>query len=91
VSVTHVAGPVVFFRILNRVIQRCAVCGEKLADNLNACGPLNQDGSPPTFPTWPERRLIRCEGEPGVQLLRDVGCFINDPLPDDFCLILVED
>lgn len=87
-SVTHVAGPVV--TIGSRVIQRCAVCGEKLADNKNTAAPVNPDGSPPEFPTWPERSLVQIEaGNPTRYSL--AGDFMQaDKLPEDFCLALVE-
>lgn len=84
-AIVHVAGPVV--GIGTRIIQRCAVCGDKLADNIRVAMPLNPDGSLPSFPTWKEGDLIEFDGH----RQNVVGNFGEDgPLPDDFCIILVE-
>lgn len=86
-SVTHVAGPVVTIRSLNRSIQRCAICGEKLRDNLNEMGPIGPDGKPPAFLHYSEAALIEIDGN----RTSVVGDFLDcDRLPDDFCLSLVE-
>lgn len=90
-SVTHVAGPVVIFNKLDRVIQRCAVCGYKLEDLvpsrvavLSTRGP--SDGGLPQFD---QAHLIRVtEGNP--KHFEDLGNFTEVDLPDDFCLALVE-
>lgn len=84
-SVTHVAGPVV--KIGDRCVQRCALCGEKLLDNLNVVAPLNADGTPPAFAVWGGRRLVCYDGNRST----DVGDFMERKiLPPDFCLPLVE-
>jgi hypothetical protein len=67
------------------------VCGEKLADNKNQMGSVSEDGSPPEFLKWAEAHLIRVT--PGCpELWEDIGDFRDDnvPVPDDFCLELVE-
>lgn len=85
-TVTHVAGPVV--TIAGRSIQRCPVCGEKLCDSLGQAGPLEPDGSPPKFCHWQQKALVRVtSGNPTQYEM--VGEF-GDPMPDDFCLALVE-
>jgi len=87
-TVTHVAGPVA--RVHERAIQRCAICGEKLCDNLGQAGPLQPDGRPPRFLTWPERALVQVTSGNPTQFLV-VGDFVETAnLPDDFCLALVE-
>lgn len=83
-SVTHLAGPVV--TIQGRIIQRCAVCGEKLCDSLNIAAPLEPDGSEPTFLTWQEAAFVQMEGN-RTSL---VGNLRTDSVPEDFCLALVE-
>lgn len=85
-SVTHVAGPV--FHYNDRIIQRCACCGEKLADNLRVMMPLNPDGTAPVFPTWKERHLVHCESN----RMTLGGDFADDNVlvPPDFCIQLVE-
>jgi hypothetical protein len=83
-TVTHVAGPVV--EIDGRIVQRCACCGEKLADNLNCAMPLNPDGTPPAFPTWTQKALVQIEGN----RMSVIGEFGTDEIPHDFCLALVE-
>ena len=84
-SVTHVAGPVVSVR--GRVIQRCAVCGEKLADSRNVAIAANPDGTPGEYATWAEAHLLEFEGN----RQSDAGEFRGPaPLPANFCLALVE-
>ena len=84
-SVTHVAGPVVGFTRLDRAIQRCAVCGEVLIDVIPSrmSVPIGQDTS---VPSYAEAHLIRVDGV----MSADLGSFITEELPDDFCLALVE-
>jgi hypothetical protein len=87
-SVTHLAGPVVGFQNGKRAIQRCAVCGHKLLDNLRMMAPVGPDGEPPVFPTWREGCLVEIDGN----RQSDVGDFVEvERLPDDFCLALVEE
>lgn len=89
-TTTHVVGPQVRFSKLDRVIQRCAVCGEKLDDyRPSRIAIISSDGDC-SLPSFAEARLLRVtEGTP--KSFVDVGDFINDPLPDDFCLKLVEE
>lgn len=92
-SVTHVAGPVVTIRSINRSIQRCAICGAKLRDNLNEHGPLSQNGEPPEMLVYQEGAMVRLE-EIGIGMARAqvIGSFMDNsvPMPDDNCLSLVE-
>lgn len=60
-SVSHWAGPPA--EIAGRIIQRCAICGEKLLDNLNVGIPVGPDGQPGTFATWEPGRFVRWSGE----------------------------
>lgn len=85
-TVTHIAG--VTLTVCGRVIQRCSLCGEKLCDSKNCAMPLNEDGSVPEFPTFETGRLVQVEeGNPTrFSVLPDTDC-----LPDDSCLVLVED
>ena len=73
---THIAGPVV--RIGNRLIQRCALCGDKLLDCNMVGRQLN---------VWGEGAFVQA----GRGELNYAGDFLNaSELPDDFCLELVE-
>lgn len=90
-SVTHVVGPLVGFSKLDRVIQRCAVCGEKLEDMRPSCVAVARpDGEHGThIPEFPEAHLLRVtEGNPKSFIV--LGKFTEGELPDDFCLELVE-
>ncbi len=89
-TTTHVAGPVVQFGKLDRVIQRCAVCGEKLEDLRPSCIMVaSTDEKDRGIPQFAEAHLIRVtEGNPRGFV--DLGDFTKEPLPDDFCLSLVE-
>jgi hypothetical protein len=81
-SVTHVAGHKV--EVAGRTIQRCALCGDKLIDDLNEARP---EGSGPT-PTWEPGRLVRVTaGNPQSSVLLPD----TDQLPDDSCIDLVEE
>ena len=89
-SATHVAGPVVAFKKLDRVLQRCVVCGYKLLD----CHPSRMavpEGQDRSLTTFGEADLIQVEEGNPTSYIR-VGKFADvDILPDDFCLALVED
>ncbi len=85
-TVTHVAGPVVYFKAITRAIQRCAVCGEKLRDNLNEHGPVGPKGEPPLAFMWTECHFVQVDGNRTT----DTGDFREGKLPRDFCLALVE-
>lgn len=91
---THVAGPVVYLERLRRIIQRCAVCGEKLEDirldNIMVLStPGAADNGPPSG--FAERHLIEVtDGNPRRFL--DLGDFTEvATLPENFCLALVEE
>ena len=84
-SVTHIAGPVI--KIGPRQIQRCAVCGEKLADNIEILkGLVASPDGPPEFLSWDPGCLVRVDGHRASMLEHDDGT----NLPDDTCLTLVE-
>lgn len=69
-----------------RVLQRCSVCGLKMADNLYY--PLNADGTIATLPTWEPANLVRQEGDPPIWI--DLGP-VGETAPLDFCIELVEE
>lgn len=87
-KVVHLAGPIVM--IDGRLIQRCVVCGEKLLDSKNAmvAVPTNRQAEDDTeLAHWEEGYLIEFSGSQQVAL----GMFESEgPLPDEFCLSLVE-
>jgi hypothetical protein len=87
-TVTHVAG--IVFRIGERVIQRCCVCGEKLCDNLNTAMPLKPDGSVPEFPVWEEMALVQHEGNRWSLIEPERNDAGEPKLPTDSCIALVE-
>ena len=80
-TLTHIAG--VRLDIDGRVIQRCSLCGAKLADSFGSCRVANDDGSVDEYPTWETGRLVQVEvGNPTrYSLLPD-----SDKLPKDSCL-----
>lgn len=85
-SVSHVAGNVV--RLGPRIMQRCAFCGTKLADNHRVAMPAGQG----EFPTWECGAFVRVtDGNPSRE--ERIGHW-DDPnierVPDDFCFHLVE-
>lgn len=84
-TTTHIAGPPV--SLGDRVIQRCAVCGEKLCDNLNCAMPMEADGSIPLFPVWPQGALVQMEGNRSSVI---GNVCEGDAVPEDICLDLVE-
>ena len=90
-SVTHVVGPMIGFKELDRVIQRCAVCGEKLEDyHPSRIAIQITEGSGACLPMFPEAKLLRVqEGNPKSYTV--LGDFETYPLPEDFCLSLVEE
>lgn len=88
-TTTHLAGPVVTFGKLDRLIQRCAVCGEKLEDLRPSCVSVMSKNGNNELPQFAEAHLIQVtEGNPKRFL--DLGDFTQVELPDDFCLRLVE-
>lgn len=82
-SVTHIAAPFVIIR--GRVIQRCAVCGEKLVDTKGTAMPLRPDGTPDKMPTWGPFELVQVEGN-----RQSVIRCVDDKYPADGCIELVE-
>ncbi len=85
-SVTHLAGPLVGFRKLDRVIQRCCWCGDKLMDYKPSETPVADNGDPPAFTCG---HLIQVRGK-NPEHFRDIGPFVSTEVPDDFCYQLVE-
>lgn len=83
-SVTHIAGPVIVLG--GRLIQRCVVCGEKLADSKNTAMAALEDGTVPSFPTWRQAAFVQFD----ENRQSETGVFTHAPIPDDFCLALVE-
>lgn len=75
-SATHVAGPAV--KMGRRTIQRCCICGEKLADN--------EDAERKKF--WNEGELVKIEC--GFLRSIKVGLLSVRKVPGDFCIRLVE-
>lgn len=90
-SVTHIAGPFVGFKVQDRMIQRCCLCGAVLIDARPSrmSVPEGMDDAPPHFA---DGHLIQVEyGNP--TRYSDLGRF-TDPtvkLPDDFCFSLIEE
>lgn len=83
-SVTHVAGPLI--KVGPRIVHRCLVCGEKLNDSRDLENAASPDG-PPEFAAWTEGALVQFQGN-RQSVVGDF--FQEEPLPDDFCLELVE-
>jgi hypothetical protein len=78
-STTHVAG--LPMDICGRIIQRCAVCGEKMCDSLNAAMPIS-DGIADEFPTWQVGAVVRVTfGQPEQWTLLTSG----ERMPLDAC------
>lgn len=85
-TVTHVAAhPIV---LNERVIQRCAICGEKLLDSKNSSIPIGPDGETPVFPVWTPGSLVEIKGTRSL----DIGSFSDESkqLPESLCINLVE-
>ncbi len=78
-SVTHVAGPIMICDL--RILQRCAICGEKMIDTT-----LAQTGD--QFAAYPPGKMVSHDGGK-IQVGQ---CFFHraEKLPADFCLALVE-
>ena len=75
-TTTHVAGPII--KVGERLIQRCLVCGEKLADNV--------DADEASF--WDEGQLVKAaHGDLGGMNRQFI---MLRKLPRDFCIELVE-
>lgn len=81
--VTHLAGLPVNIR--GRLVQRCALCGALLRDNIDEVAPEDPEGNPASAVAWPMNALIHSEGQatwvvPGRP----------DTLPADCCLNRVD-
>ena len=80
-TATHVAGTEM--RVGKRHIQRCSICGEKLADS--------NDSDLRKF--WTDTELVRARaGDDGRTVLYSLGKTLGDstPRPRDLCIDLVE-
>ena len=94
-SVSHLpAGPI---DIRGRVIQRCAICGEKLVDSKRTMVPIGDAGKP--YPTWEPGVMVRVIKEGNVSRWESVECETiegengerdRQKLPEDSCIDLVE-
>lgn len=88
-SVTHVAGPVVTFGKNDRIIQRCACCGESLLDVRPSRVAVQSEDGDRGVGHFAERHLVHVSGQNPKHYV-DLGDFIEKDLPEDFCLALVE-
>ena len=75
-TMTHVAGPLV--QVGRRVIQRCLICGWKMWDQDTV-----EAGD---IVGWHEGAMVRTDDDGA----HDTGDSMNDALPGDVCLPLVE-
>jgi hypothetical protein len=82
-SVTHVAGS--HITIKKRTIQRCAVCGYKLCDNLRVAVAASEGDVAPSIAVWDVGTMIRFTDSGQTELLD------GSDLPSDSCLTLVEE
>lgn len=85
-TVTHMVGPHVNLGI--RVIQRCAICGEKLLDTQYQAA-VGESGKELKAHVWPFGRLVRFsvgDAKPRSEVLLPP----SERLPEDSCLELVE-
>jgi len=85
-SVTHIAGrPVALRGHLNRVIQRCALCGAMMDDR--SIGLMIVKAGHAGLTPYPEGHLIRFKTEEGPTVRSDLGPINQrNELPADFCL-----
>jgi len=83
-TTTHIAGVVV--RIGSRVIQRCALCGDKLIDNDMAGAEVPEDQVNTPFPAWEVEALVRVDGN----MYEAIEARPDHKLPPDSCLALLE-
>ncbi len=82
-SATHIAG--FFVRIEDRLIQRCALCGEKLIDVR--LGRVETDVSGEPYPTWDAgAHVVIDDNNNRMQVHRNPAA----GLPADSCLSMVE-
>ena len=90
-TTTHIAGPLVRFRDIDRAIQRCAVCGEKLEDIRPSCTAVLSTRGDSSLPQFPQAHLVRVSGDEACKRFEVLGGAEVVGLPDDFCLRLVEE
>lgn len=85
-STSHLAGAAI--TVEGRLIQRCAICGDKLIDSKN-CFIAATTRENDTFSSWKPGMFVRVTtGNPQQwELLEDSG---DGKLPDDSCIDLVE-
>lgn len=87
-TISHLSGP--YITLSGRLIQRCAICGEKLRDSKNEVGPTRPDGSPPIATYWPVLKWVRVTTDENPQ--RSTLVEIEDGMiPGDACDVLLED
>ena len=89
-TVTHLAGPpVTLMGGINRIIQRCAVCGEKLADRDR---PILSIPGNEMLTAYAQGHLVRFYPEKGEGVFVSMGAIskLRAGLPEDFCLKQVE-
>lgn len=92
----HIAGLPVAFKVNNRLIQRCAICGHKLLDTTISNLYFKEDGSLADGAAYPQGDFIRVtETEPfgvvGVKSeTREISLQMLAEFPDTICIFLVE-
>lgn len=89
-KIVHLAAnPIV---LGDRVIQRCFICGMKLADNLGSAVPVEPDGTARTFSTWGVGAWVENEGNRWCVVGQSERPQMSeDEIPEGCCLSLVED
>lgn len=87
--IVHLAGNAVCLD--GRIIQRCLICGEKLADNLNCAMPVEPDGSDPVFPTWGTGAWVEIDGNRSSKVGESENPEMwGEQIPENSCVSLVE-
>ena len=79
--VAHLAGPHVW--INGRCLQRCLVCGAKLADLQNTSIQPEADDEYPDFPGWPEGQWVQVS--PGNPTAYRVLSDLQGNIPESNC------
>jgi hypothetical protein len=101
-TTSHFSGQAIFVPIGRqsgrvRVIQRCAICGEKLFDSkdeeLDVTTEMIAENGPNSLPIWPSHQFLRNYADEGRMVAFGPE---RDPrtsemyMPDDLCIALVE-
>lgn len=87
--IVHLAGTSI--NVAGRIIQRCAICGEKLCDSKNVAIPLEEDGTPGKFATWPVGGWIETEGSFSIVVGETETPTIEAyQIPSECCVELLE-